>query len=145
MAKEKKFRLREKPEEPKRVLRRANIEIYDGETLAGIAGKVRADNGNPENGFFEKQYGRYDDPDDICFVFEAMESEKDFQTRCARWKERLREWEKWYQENAEQISRFLAEKELKEAKKGALLIEREKEQLEKRLRALEKLQKRFQQ
>ena len=145
MAKEKKFRLREKPEEPKRVLRRANIEIYDGETLAGIAGKVRAENGNPENGFFEKQYGRYDDPDDICFVFEAMESEKDFQTRYTRWEEKMLEWKQWYKENEEQISRFLAEKELKEAKRGALLIERETLQLEKRLRVLEKLKKRFQQ
>lgn len=143
----KKIRLRSKPKKPKRQRLSNRITIDDGDTIARIEDQIREVykiDVPADELVFRVERGYYpDDPDHFYAEWSFMEPEEDYQRRLKKYHERLRDWEKWFQENREAIEATLQARREEAKRRARERIEAERRRLEKHLASLEKKEKRL--
>lgn len=137
------FKLKAKPQKPKRQKLKGSIGLYEGQGFDEVAEILRSYGVDPAEATFDRELGGYDDLDQFEVVYSYPEPEKDFQRRLARYEKRKAEWEKWFEENREQIEAELTRKRDEAEAKAKAKIERQRKILEKELRKLEKEEKRL--
>ncbi len=98
------FRLRSKPEKPKRWTNlKHEYSMYSGQTVASLLEVLEKYGVDPKDAAIEKAYGRWGDDDEVSLVFTYTEVDKEYQKRLKAYKKKLAAWEAWYAENEEAI------------------------------------------
>lgn len=141
-----KFRLKSKPKKPVRRKFDNRISVDDGISLQGILREIQNVYDitlNPEDVVIEKDYDGYDDYHYVYATWKLEEPEEDFQRRLENYKRRLAEWEKWYEENREQIEAVLEARRVAAEERARKRIADEQKRLRKELAKLEKDEKRL--
>lgn len=132
-----KFKLRQKPSKPKIKMLKKYLSIYDGSNLLNLADALREEGVPLAEAVFncctDYHGGEYYE-----VSFEHPEPFERFQIRLDTYKKKKSEWDKWYEENREQVEEILAQKKEKSRKQKSAGIRKNCEDLRKQLLKLEK-------
>ena len=130
------FKMRAKPAKP---VRKRNITvempIYNDISLKEIIDYFSEKGYNNLEHIVFEDCSFYPDCREYYFSFCRDETDEEFNKRLEKYKERLKEYNKWYAENKEEIDFILAQKKDKKVKKEVL------ENLEKKSKLLAEIEK----